>query len=339
MGLTTEKMTRQLLLCLLVPVLSANGSFNNNSNGNPQGLLIVGGGQGDGQAPQLFTGEVFDPSLGKSCLLSQHLPDTRMSHTMDDDLLCGGLWVKSQDTQTTCLRFSTEDDSWTYSHTLDHKRVGHSSWITNKGLLLMGGWYSDTTTELLSLEGGQGVPSFEMEYRTKYACAIPDLDGHSVVLAGGGFHEDDSKRVSRYNIHGFVEDMPQLTVGRMDLGCGSYQRDDGTQVMLVAGGMLSTGIHTATTEILVGNSKTWKTVGPLPDLPHNREGYGGIKSAKLSNTLYVSGGIDGIYEHDEILEWKDDTEEWVEIGRMTSTRSFHSMAPITLVGNVLDSCA
>ena len=85
---------------------------------------------------------------------------------MDNDLLCGGLWVKSQDTQTTCLRFSTEDDSWTYSHTLDHKRVGHSSWVTSKGLLLMGGWLSDTTTELLSLEGGHGKPSFELEYRT-----------------------------------------------------------------------------------------------------------------------------------------------------------------------------
>jgi len=329
-------MDREVLFCLFFAVLSANANSASKSNGSPQGLLMVGGGAGLGDPPQLFTGEVFVPSTGKSCFIS-HLPHARLSHTMDSEILCGSF--AGSPVQTTCIKFSPEDDEWTNSHTLTQKRVGHSSWMTNKGLLLMGGWYSDTTTELLSLEGGQGVPSFEMEYRTKYACAIPDLDGHSVVLAGGGFHEDDSKRVSRYNLHGFVEDMPQLTVGRMDLGCGSYQRDDGTQVMLVAGGMLSTGIHTATTEILVGNSKTWKTVGPLPDLPHNREGYGGIKSAKLGNTLYVSGGIDGIYEHDEILEWKDDTEEWVEIGRMTSTRSFHSMAPITLVGDVLDNCA
>ena len=76
-----------------------------------------------------------------------------------------------------------------------------------------------------------GCSGTSFTFLTRYACAIPDLDGHSVVLAGGGFHEDDSKRVSRYNLHGFVEDMPQLTVGRMDLGCGSYQRDDGTQVI------------------------------------------------------------------------------------------------------------
>jgi len=332
-------MTRQLLLCLLVPVLSANGSFNNDSNGNPQGLLIVGGGQGDGQATQLFTGEVFVPSLGKSCFLSQHLPDTRMSHTMDDDLLCGGLWIKSQDTQTTCLRFSTEDDSWTYSHTLDHKRVGHSSWVTSKGLLLMGGWLSDTTTELLSLEGGQGKPSFELEYRTKYACSIPDLDGHSVVLTGGGFDEEVSKVVTRYNKHGFVEDMPQLTVGRFDHACAAYQRDDGTQVMLVAGGLLHTGLHTGTTEVLVGNSRAWETVGPLPDLTEGREGYAGVKIAKLGNTLYLSGGYDGRYEYDMVLEWEASAEEWVRIGRMQKTRSFHSMAPVTVEGAMLDYCA
>ena len=68
-------------------------------------------------------------------------------------------------------------------------------------------------------------------FLTRYACAIPDLDGHSVVLAGGGFDEDASKKVSRYDLQGFVEDMPELTVGRMDLGCGSYWRDDGTQVI------------------------------------------------------------------------------------------------------------
>jgi len=299
--------------------------------------LIVGGGQGYGDEPQLYTGEVFVPSSGKSCFIPE-LPDTRISHTMDSEYLCGGLWVKNPDVQTTCLKFAPEEDGWTYSHTLSHKRVGHSSWMTNKGLLLMGGWLSDTTTEILPADGGEGVPSFELEYKTKYACSIPDLDSHSVVLTGGGFDEDFSKLVSRYNLHGFVEDLPQLTEGRFDHGCGSYRRADGTQVMLVAGGIDHRGLHVASTEILVGNSGSWKTVTQLPDLPHNREGYGGIKGATLGNTLYMSGGYDGMYEHDEILEWKDDTEEWVEIGTMKMTRSFHSMTPITLEGEMLEFC-
>ena len=128
--------------------------------------MIVGGGQGYGDEPQLYTGEVFVPSSGKSCFIPE-LPDTRISHTMDSEYLCGGLWVKNPDVQTTCLKFAPEEDGWTYSHTLSHKRVGHSSWMTNKGLLLMGGWLSDTTTEILPADGGEGVPSFELEYKTK----------------------------------------------------------------------------------------------------------------------------------------------------------------------------
>merc|ERR1712106_418861 len=201
-----------------------------------------------------------------------------------------------------------------------------------------GGWLSDTTTELVSLEGGQGKPSFELEYRTKYACSIPDLDGQSVVLSGGGFDEEVSKVVTRYNKHGFVEDMPQLTVGRFDHACAAYQRDDGTQVMLVAGGLLHTGMHTGTTEVLVGNSRAWETVGPLPDLTEGREGYAGVKIAKLGNTLYLSGGYDGRYEYDMVMEWEASAEEWLRIGRMQKTRSFHSMAPVTVEGAMLGYC-
>ena len=130
------------------------------------GLLIVGGGQGYGNEPQLYTGEVFIPSSGVSCSIPS-LPDTRISHSMDGDTLCGGLWVKNPDVQTTCMKFSAEEGSWTYSHTLQEKRVGHSSWVTSDGLVLMGGWMSDTTSEIIPLGEGQGVPLFNLEYKTK----------------------------------------------------------------------------------------------------------------------------------------------------------------------------
>ena len=65
------------------------------------------------------------------------------------------------------MRFSPDENQWTYSHTLTEKRVGHSSWMTDQGLVLMGGWLSDTTSEILSLDGGKGRPAFEMNYKTK----------------------------------------------------------------------------------------------------------------------------------------------------------------------------
>ena len=37
-----------------------------------------------------------------------------------------------------------------------------------------------------------------------------------------------------------------------------------------------------------------------------------------------------MYEHSEVMEWRDEEEEWVEVGRMRMTRSFHSITTITL---------
>ena len=54
--------------------------------------------------------------------------------------------------------------------------------------------------------------------------------------------------------------------------------------------------------------------------------------------LFFSGGYDGMYEHDEILEWKDDTEEWLEIGTMKMTRSYHSVTTIPLDGDMIEYC-
>ena len=31
----------------------------------------------------------------------------------------------------------------------------------------MGGWYSDITSEVVTLDGGEGGPAFEMNYKTK----------------------------------------------------------------------------------------------------------------------------------------------------------------------------
>ena len=65
------------------------------------------------------------------------------------------------------MRFSPEENEWTYSHTLEEKRVGHVSWMTDQGLVLMGGWLSDITSEIVALDGGKGGPAFEMNYKTK----------------------------------------------------------------------------------------------------------------------------------------------------------------------------
>ena len=44
----------------------------------------------------------------------------------------------------------------------------------------------------------------------RYSCAIQDLTSKSVIITGGSFGSAD---VARYDMEGFVEDLPRLQVG------------------------------------------------------------------------------------------------------------------------------
>ena len=117
------------------------------------GVIVSGGYNG---VEVLTSTEVFLPAssgAGSTCSL-QSMPSPRNpGHTLDqlDDgsvLSCGG---GGPDTLKTCDKF--DGTSWSQHSTLQHYRAEHTSLAGQHGLLLMGGWYSDTTTELVG--GGQ----------------------------------------------------------------------------------------------------------------------------------------------------------------------------------------
>jgi hypothetical protein len=120
--------------------------------------IILSGGYGASTSV-----EVFVPSTGQSCSLPA-LPDERYGHTMDSLLICGGGW-DSTTAATTCLSFTS--GQWITSHTLVEERNYHTSWQTEQGLVLMGGYSSPDTSEILATAGGQGGPSFAMQYSTE----------------------------------------------------------------------------------------------------------------------------------------------------------------------------
>ena len=62
---------------------------------------------------------------------------------------------------------------------------------------------------------------------------MQDLTSDSVILAGGSVGE---AYVARYDLDGFVENLPSMLVARQDHGCGSYLRPDGAQVRLLFSG-------------------------------------------------------------------------------------------------------
>merc|ERR1719369_1453224 len=251
-------------------------TFNEMALGQKVGILISGGMGANTSV------EVFNPTTNQSCVLPS-LPEQRITHTMDLLTICGGL-----DTLTTCITFSS--GRWMTSHVLPEERWYHTSWATGTGsILLLGGEARPDTTTTVTQDEYQGKPGFSMQYSTTFACSIPDQTTNTLVITGGYFTMD---RVSRYDQLGFLEDLPSLNFGKWNHGCGAYLREDGTQVLLVAGGDV---FNTTPTEILPSDSSSWVLANPLP-----RKIYG-VRGINVGGVLYMTGGYDDTSDRDEIL--------------------------------------
>ena len=92
------------------------------------------------------------------------LYDYRDHHTQSGLVACGG----TDNTAKSCSTFIS--GQWTLSHTLQQWRIDHSSWTSQFGTILLGGWglegLSEDTTEKLT-EGGLSVQNFTLKYRTR----------------------------------------------------------------------------------------------------------------------------------------------------------------------------
>jgi len=268
--------------------------------------------------------ELYSPSY--HCELPS-LPDHMVSHTSDEGTLCGGII-----TGTTCITFSS--GKWVTSHALAEERVGHTSWNNKEEgkIILMGGWGSDTTTEIITEEEKDGVPGFPMKYKTVYACAIPDQT--TVIITGGVFTQ---RTVSRYGSEGHIEDLPSLNQGRAEHGCGAYTDDSGEQVLLVVGGLYQSETYISSTELFPRSSSAWVTVNNLP------RKISAMRVARLGGSLYVTGGFgegeenpqDTMEITDNIYKWTG--QEWLQVGKMKKVRSSHAVSTIKL-GEIKDFC-
>jgi len=282
--------------------------------------LMIAGGEGANK-----TVEVFLPSRDQVCSIHK-LTSNWVHSTLEGRTLCGGLLNPES-----CLYYN--NNKWEKSYNLSIGRDGHSSWMNEEGLVLIGGFRSRTTTEVLTTDKDGTMNSregFPLVYETQYACAMPDLLSSSVIITGG---INTKSTVTRYNMLGFVEDLPQLLEGRSSHGCSSYLREDGTQVFLVAGGLDLDYWERSSTEILVSGSIAWKMVSPLPWTASGLQG-----GTVGSNKLYMTGGYNGEWK-DEILIWNDGMEEWELVGRMMKQRYGHAVSMVNLDEHLLHNCA
>ena len=129
---------------------------------NIPALIMTGGGNGG----ILSSVEVYQPGTNTSCTLPS-LPEG-IHHSQDSLTQCGGLSGSRFQLSRSCHTLDTTTGQWTKTHSLSRKRAGHSSWRREDGtILLMGGAYSPTTTELVSESSGVSTPGFTLKYETE----------------------------------------------------------------------------------------------------------------------------------------------------------------------------
>jgi len=255
--------------------------------------------------------ELFIPETGRSCRIPD-LRDDRMGHTMDrvnnTVIICGGV---GDYTENTCLQFSS--GSWEKYATTLQGRSGHSSWVSESGLIL----FSDGAE--LVIPGASAGKSLGKMLSTRGSCGIEDTDS---TIITGLYAEGRRRVVERYNEKGFIEKLPNLNEGRSSHGCGSFQKD-GSKVLVVAGGKGGSYQDLSSTEKLTEGGGAWSIVRPLPRRMTD------MASASLRNTVYLTGGTDaGKVRYKDILRF--DGEGWEKVGEMQVSRCHHAATMVDI---------
>ena len=111
------------------------------------------------------TVEVFNPHTHHSCLLPD-LPEKISGHTHcgRPGLLCGGSGL-----EWSCIKLDPLTGSWSdTSVSLVEERSSHQCWaVEGEGILLIGGWESPRSTELVSPDGVSSSTSFPLQNNAK----------------------------------------------------------------------------------------------------------------------------------------------------------------------------
>jgi len=264
------------------------------------------------------------------------LPEDRHGHSMEGLTICGGLEVSivtdPTNTTTTCISFSS--GQWVTSHRLVEERYGHSSWAMAEGTVLVGGYVSlsPNTTEIVKEDVYNGVPGFNLQHSRYATCSIPSQTTGTLVITGGRSATGEVVSwATRYDTLGYVEDLPSLNIKRWAHGCGAYLREDGTEVLLVAGGYNKMNDDISSTELFISPSSAWVFANKLP-----RDMYG-MKGVTVGGVLYMIGGFSfsgGI--RNEVYSWTEDT--WLEVGKMKQQRDDHAVSTIQMDKELMEYC-
>lgn len=220
-----------------------------------------------------------------------------------------------------CLRLA--GDGWVAGPQTIHPREGHSSVVTPRGLLLVGGSSSPTTTELL-VEGEHSVDSFSLIPGRENHCSIQlQQNGYTTMVLTGGYKTE--KLVTMFSgLEGDTvtfSDLAELNTGRGFHACGSYTLG-GKEMLIVAGGFSGTEYLSSTEVIAMEPQGVWMETSPLPAPRYSPRG------ASLGGQVLVSGGLSTSSTLASLVAWHPLEEEWREVGTLAHARRDHAATSI-----------
>jgi len=277
-----------------------------------QAIIITGGSGATTSAEVLATN-------GTSLCSIKNMPQYKDGHTQTGLSACGGF---NKDTRKNCIHFYK--GSWIdEGSNLFSERAYHSSWKNQDGdTLLIGGFYSLTSTEIVH-QNGSSTRSFDLPFPTWRACSIelPEM----FIVTGGSY---TLTKASRYTSSGWQGNLPDLNEGRYHHGCAYFFNGNRKRVFLVAGGYDSSYI--TSTELLAEGDNRW-TLGP--PLPNGRRSLQGVS---LSNAVIMTGGYNGS-RFDDVLRLDTERFSWKKVGSMKEGRSWHG-ASLVNIEDVVPFC-
>ena len=117
---------------------------------------------GDEYGDGLNSAEIFNPTTRRTCSVG-NLKLARSGHTMCNNMVCGG-WFR--EAEKSCEKFDGISSFTSLPVRLVERRYRHLCWGLKSGdVLLLGGSYSEKTTERVSADGSSSKFAFKLPYR------------------------------------------------------------------------------------------------------------------------------------------------------------------------------
>jgi len=300
----TSNILGQVCICTNVAKVFPGTEESDICNSNQAATVAVGG--FTNLSSNISTVEVQTKNGEHICLKDLPENELRIGHTMDGNMLCGGLH-----TRRSCLQLNY--GNWTQIQNLREERYHHSSWKRRSGdIVLLGGRGSLSTSEIVDINGS--TDGFELRYQTDSACSI-SFDEYVIVT--GGIHS--MKIVSVYMANGWVGDLPSLNFDRHSHACGHYYNDNDLVYLVTGGEAVTEPVYTS--EILVSSSSSWTSVENIPS------GGAGIRGLSFNNRILISGGE---IKTSEVYEFDKTSMKWNKTEDLQHDRHHHSFSLIPL---------